>query len=686
LTIVHDGSQVGIGSILYLKRNNDIFLGGFFSAKLKSHQAKWLPCEIEALSIATSVNHHGPYIRQSVQRTQILTDSRPCVQAWAKMQRGQFSSSARVATFMSVLTGYNVELQHISGSVNLPSDYQSRNPPQCDNTACQVCKFVAESDDVVVKTITVEDILSGRTNVPYANKQTWATLQKECPDLRRVHSYLKNGIRPTAKNTRITDVKRYMQKVQISKDGLLTVPHTEPFMPPKDLIVVPQTVLSGLITSLHISLNHPTVGQLTKVFNRDYYAIRSAPTVKSVWENCSTCQALRKIPKELHTQSSTDYPLSPTTSFAADVIRRYKQKILLLRDTFSSFTITKIIPNEDHITLKTTLIQMISSVRSNPNSEVIVRADNAPGFLPLKNDTDLNKLGICLDLGRVKNKNKNPVAEKGILELTSELLRFTPEGGAVNETDLAVVTNTLNSRIRNRGLSAWEILFQRDTHTLKQLEFVDNDLAEEQTNIRVQNQSSSAISKANGGKASTSAKVKVGSLVYIKEEGDKTKTRERYMIVKIDGNMCKAMKLQKTNFPKKEYELKLTEVFPVTSMIQVAENSMKGIDSSDDEQESTRQEGIRLPLPVVPAVVHETTTNLELDVTAQMENDISDVSTEDVSTEDVSTEDVSSEDLGATVTPDVPTSEVEHEESTSSRPKRTTRRPARLGDYECSFR
>ena len=66
LIIVHDGSQLGIGSILYLKRGNDIILGGFFSAKLKSHQSKWLLCEIEALSIATSVNHYGPYIRQSI--------------------------------------------------------------------------------------------------------------------------------------------------------------------------------------------------------------------------------------------------------------------------------------------------------------------------------------------------------------------------------------------------------------------------------------------------------------------------------------------------------------------------------------------------------------------------------------------------------------------------------------------
>ena len=62
LIIVHDGSRVGIGSVLYLIRNGVMKLGGYFSAKLKSHQSRWLPCEIEALSVSTSVRHFAPYI------------------------------------------------------------------------------------------------------------------------------------------------------------------------------------------------------------------------------------------------------------------------------------------------------------------------------------------------------------------------------------------------------------------------------------------------------------------------------------------------------------------------------------------------------------------------------------------------------------------------------------------------
>ena len=51
LIIVHDGSKVRIGSVLYLRRNDTIKLGGFFRAKVKPHQSNWLPCEVEALRL-----------------------------------------------------------------------------------------------------------------------------------------------------------------------------------------------------------------------------------------------------------------------------------------------------------------------------------------------------------------------------------------------------------------------------------------------------------------------------------------------------------------------------------------------------------------------------------------------------------------------------------------------------------
>ena len=63
-----------------------------------------------------------------------------------------------------------------------------------------------------------------------------------------------------------------------------------------------------------------------------------------------------------------------------------------------------------------------------------------------------------MEIGRVKNPNKrNPVVEKYVAELGDELLRIWPEGGTITALSLAVATANLNTRIRNRGLSAREM-------------------------------------------------------------------------------------------------------------------------------------------------------------------------------------------------------------------------------------
>lgn len=83
----------------HVSRNNELLLTGFFSAKLRKHQITWLPCEIEAVSIAAAVKHFNPYIIQSKLNVRVLTDSKPCVQATDKLARGEFSASPRVTSF-----------------------------------------------------------------------------------------------------------------------------------------------------------------------------------------------------------------------------------------------------------------------------------------------------------------------------------------------------------------------------------------------------------------------------------------------------------------------------------------------------------------------------------------------------------------------------------------------------------
>ena len=90
LWIVTDGAvrDPGIGATLYVTRGDKLCVSGFFSAKLRGSQTKWLPCEVEALSIASVTKHFSPYLIQSVQKACILTDSKPFVQANEKLCRG----------------------------------------------------------------------------------------------------------------------------------------------------------------------------------------------------------------------------------------------------------------------------------------------------------------------------------------------------------------------------------------------------------------------------------------------------------------------------------------------------------------------------------------------------------------------------------------------------------------------
>ena len=82
-----------------------------------------------------------------------------------------------------MISRYQVHVGHITGAANLPSDYTSRNPAQCPDHSCQVCKFITETEDSVVRGISVHDIIHGHARMPFTNRNAWYSTQLECPDL-----------------------------------------------------------------------------------------------------------------------------------------------------------------------------------------------------------------------------------------------------------------------------------------------------------------------------------------------------------------------------------------------------------------------------------------------------------------------------------------------------------------------
>ena len=548
----------------------------FFSLKLKSHQCKWLPCELEALAISTAANHFAPYIRESKMPTQILSDSKPCVQAWNKLQRGQFSASARVSTFLSTLASLNVELCHIKGADNTVSDFASRNPTPCIDTNCQICKFVGECVASVVNAVSVSEVMEGKLRMPFLSPTSWRSAQQADLVCRTAFNHLLNGTRPskkTNKNTR--EIKTILRLASINRNKtLLIVRKQDPFVGSRDLIYCPKDIASGLILALHLIFNHASKTQLKKLFDRYFYSTGSSKCIDKIVNDCILCNSLKKVPRELFVQS-TSVSTIPGKRLSADVMRRSGQKVLVVRDTLTSFTSATFAKDETAEELRSALIVTCLPMQFQSS---VIKVDCAPALRSLRNDSSLSALGIHIELGDEKNPNKNPVADKAIQELELEFLKLGNGASPISASCLVQSICNLNARIRHNGLSAKEMFLGRDQVDGQRLRFSDKFLSASQSENRTSNHLPSSISKARGGCLARSSDISVGSLVYIKHEGDKFKPRESYIVVKFENDSVVVQKINKGKFFSRQYILPMSRVFPCvnsSNMEEEVENSIE---------------------------------------------------------------------------------------------------------------
>ncbi|XP_066019216.1 uncharacterized protein [Pocillopora verrucosa] len=613
LWVVTDGAvkDPGIGATLYVTRNNKLHIAGFFSAKLRGTQTTWLPCEVEALSIAAATKHFSPYLIQSSNKACILTDSKPCVQAYEKLCRGEFSASPRVSTFLSVVSRYQASVRHVSGASILQSDFASRNAAPCENETCQICLFIASTRDSVVRAATVQDILQGNARLPFTSRPAWLAIQSECPDLRRTHAHLVQGTRPSKKLTNIKDVKRYLQVASIASDGLLVVQRHDPLSPTRECIIVPRQALDGLLTALHIQLSHPSCHQLKMVAKRYLFALDLDKAVSRVSDGCHSCAAIQRSPTARIDQSTSPPPETVGQSFAADVIKRSRQLIFVLRETVTSYTSSLFLENERHQTLRDAIIKLCVEMRPMDGPPAVIRTDPAPGFKALVNDSLLQKHRITIELGHAKNPNKNPVAERAVQELENELLRQEPLGSSVSPLTLAVATSALNSRIRSRGLSSREMWTQRDQFSNKQLPLADDHIISLQHEQRLSNHPLSERSKAPGQSRRPTPLIDIGDLVYLHSDLNKSRARDRYLVVAIDPPFCNIKKFIGSQLRSSSYHVKLSECFKVPSDLgdpfRASPTLRKHYSDSDDEDGPTTTTHPPPSLPAIPEAIAAST-------------------------------------------------------------------------------
>ena len=325
----------------------------------------------------------------------MLTDSKPYVQAVEKLCRGEFSASPRVTSFLSTVSRYQINVRHLNGSVNIPSDFASRNASECTEPRCQICSFITQLEDSVVRSVHVQDILDKQTRLPFTRTSAWLAIQTDCPDLRRKHAHLKQGTRPSQKTTNFKDIKRYLSVACIARDGMLVV-RNDPLVHSTELIIVPRSVLHGLVTALNIKLDHPSRHQLELVMKRHFYALDLTKTIERTYNLCHKCLSLQKFPDSLVKQTPEDPPESIGVSFAADILKRDRQLILLLCKTITSYTAACIVSYEKQTTLKEASACLATELHPLDGPPAVISVDPALGFMALRNDETRSFFVCCL--------------------------------------------------------------------------------------------------------------------------------------------------------------------------------------------------------------------------------------------------------------------------------------------------
>jgi hypothetical protein len=623
-----DANAVGGHLIIERKQDGSIakLNGGYFSVRLSDSQSKWSPCEKETLGIKLNIEHFKPFIQESYNTTIIHPDNMISVHAWNRLKKGIISTSSKVAAFLSCLSENNIDIIHCPGIKTKVADYSSRHPLPCNESRCQICKYMTEQciigEQCNVNSISVQDILSGSAKIPLTEKPAWVSVQKNDDMHKRLYKLITSGgLQPEKKlrgHTHLKLMYNLYRKglLKIDSLGLIVVKHIDTVSGVEyEAISIPTSMYPSIIQSLHLKLQHPSRSQMHKFMHRYFHCTGSTVVIDHVHKSCQVCTSLSALPSPV-TSFSTEKVETLGSQFSADVLVSDNQKIFLCREKLSQFTFSKIIEDETSDTFRTAILDAVLDLM--PTTGTTVRVDAASGLKSiqqsldsLENDDVLAKFSINLEIGRIHNVNKNPIAENCIKEFRKERLRLNPRGGPISEQECIIITRNMNSRIRNRGDSAKEMLLKRDNVSNSPISIQDSDISSSQFSLR-----SKTNSKHNSSISKPLHNFSVGERVFIINDLSKLRSREEYIISSLfrrnDEDWARINKTEK-QFRQKPYEVKLSEIIPVSNNFSLNPNQ----DNSDAEEYTPPLFGFSSQeVPSQPTKLREAVQDLQVKIPA----------------------------------------------------------------------
>ena len=487
-------------------------------------------------------------IRESKHEIIHHCDNLPTCLAYERCKQGKFSNSSRIAAFLLTINSMNVKIVHKSGASLKLTDYISRHPVQCDQERCQICQYVTEQVFVgegLINQLTVGDVLDGTLPMPYLQVSAWSALQNKDRVICKLKKLIESGQKPEAKKTggENTILKAlYGQFVKgnltVAKNGLVTVSSTDDSGTPRKLIVIPQQLFPGLISALHLKLNHPTKYQLGKIVSRYYYCPGSTTVIAECVDNCHLCLSLKPLPETLFTESTTQSE-EFGTRFSADVMKRNGQTILFVVELLTQFCWIVLLPSESAADLSSALLKIIGMFVSDKGATV--RTDGAPSFQSIRSQIEskssvLNQIGVKLELGQSHHTNKNPCAEFAIKEGHAAINRCGNKG-TLDDADLTIIAKQINGKIRSLGFSSIELFTRRSAVDSKIISTSDSEIADKKLAQKLH---------SHNPPVNTSPEFSKGDLVMIKSDKSKIHPRDTYLVdAVVEKNGCKWAELFK---------------------------------------------------------------------------------------------------------------------------------------------
>ena len=227
-----------------------------------------------------------------------------------------------------------------------------------------------------------------------------------------------------------------------------------------------------------------------------FLALGLGPAIDACAKGCTRCEANAKAKHFTLPQSCEPLPLTIGKCLAADVLVREGQQILVLVETVPRFAVTCFIDDESIPTLLSALHMLILCLKPPTGlRHVPLRLDAAPAFQHIAQTGALSDIGVQVCIGSPKNVNKNPSGERAVQDLERPSCLLQPQGGRIMSVCLAQATAAMNAVIGSVGLSADEILYQRDQFTGHPLPIDDQLLIARQHSLRQKNNEPSALSK-----------------------------------------------------------------------------------------------------------------------------------------------------------------------------------------------